>query len=141
VASAQGLGRRPRHHRAGAIHRPQTYHLLGKVLAATVDAGMIAQSPCQRVPLPKIEREEMRFLSPAETRASRRTVGLPRAVVEELAAHLATPAPPDAFVFTAPKGGPLRVIAFRARIWRPTTRTAGLDGLRIHDLRHTAVAL
>jgi integrase len=62
-------------------------------------------------------------------------------VVEELAAHLATPAPPDAFVFTAPKGGPLRVIAFRARMWRPATRTAGLDGLRIHDLRHTAVAL
>ena len=59
----------------------------------------------------------------------------------ELAAHLATPAPPDAFVFTAPKGGPLRVIAFRSRIWRPATRTAGLDGLRIHDLRHTAVAL
>jgi integrase len=118
---------------------------------------MIAQSPCQRVPLPKIEREEMRFLTPAEiarladairpsyralvlvgaygglrigelaglrrsrvdllrgtvevaeivtevggrlrvgppkTRASRRTVGLPRAVVEELAAHLAMPAPP-----------------------------------------------
>jgi integrase len=165
---------------------------------------MIAQSPCQRVPLPKVEREEMRFLTPPEiarladairpsyralvlvgaygglrigelaslrrsrvdllrgtvevveivtevggrlrvgppkTRASRRTVGLPRAVVEELAVHLATPAPPDAFVFTAPKGGPLRVIAFRARIWRPATRTAGLDGLRIHDLRHTAVAL
>jgi Phage integrase family len=156
------------------------------------------------VPLPKIEREEMRFLTPAEiarladairpgyralvlvgaygglrigelaglrrsrvdllrgtvevaeivtevggrlrvgppkTRASRRTVGLPRAVVEELAAHLATPAPPDTFVFTAPKGGPLRVIAFRARIWRPATRNAGLDDLRIHDLRHTAVAL
>ena len=49
--------------------------------------------------------------------------------------------PPDAFVFTAPKGGPLWVIAFRARIWRPATRNAGLDGLRIHDLRHTAVAL
>jgi integrase len=44
-------------------------------------------------------------------------------------------------VFTAPQGGPLRVIAFRARIWRPATRHAGLDGLRIHDLRHTAVAL
>jgi integrase len=80
-------------------------------------------------------------VGPPKTRASRRTVGLPRAVVEELAAHLATPAPPDAFVFTAPKGGPLRVIAFRARTWRPATRNSGLDGLRIHDLRHTAVAL
>ena len=80
-------------------------------------------------------------VGPPKTRASRRIVGLPLAVVDELAAHLATPAPPDAFVFTAPKGGPLRVIAFRARIWRPATRTAGLDGLRIHDLRHTAVAL
>jgi integrase len=33
------------------------------------------------------------------------------------------------------------VIAFRARVWRPATRKADLDGLRIHDLRHTAVAL
>jgi hypothetical protein len=44
-------------------------------------------------------------------------------------------------VFTAPQGGPLRVTAFRARVWRPGTRAAGLEGLRIHDLRHTAVAL
>jgi integrase len=80
-------------------------------------------------------------MGPPKTRASRRTVGLPRAVVEELAAHLAAPAEPDALVFTAPQGGPLRVIAFRARIWRPASRHAGLDGLRIHDLRHTAVAL
>src|SRR5918995_2373336 len=48
---------------------------------------------------------------------------------------------PEAFVFSAPQGGPLRVTAFRARVWRPATRATGLDGLRIHDLRHTAVAL
>jgi integrase len=47
---------------------------------------------------------------------------------------------PGAFVFTAPQGGPLRVIGFRARVWRPATRKADLNGLRIHDLRHTAVA-
>jgi integrase len=165
---------------------------------------MLAQSPCRRVPLPKVEREEMRFLTSAEvvtlaeaiqpryralvlvgaygglrigelaglrrgrvdllrgtvqvaeivvevrgvlhigppkTRASRRTVGLPRFVVEELAAHVAEPGDPESFVFTAPQGGPLRVTGFRARVWRPATRAAGLDGLRIHDLRHTAVAL
>jgi hypothetical protein len=80
-------------------------------------------------------------IGPPKTRASRRTVGLPRFVVEELAAHLAVPADPEAFVFTAPRGGLLRVTGFRGRVWRPATRVAGLDGLRIHDLRHTAVAL
>ena len=42
------------------------YQLLGKVLGAPVEAGMIAQNPCRRVPLPRIERREMRFLTPAE---------------------------------------------------------------------------
>ena len=80
-------------------------------------------------------------MGPPKTRASRRMVGLPRFVVEELAAHLAGATDPEAFVFTAPQGGSLRVTRFRARVWRPATRAAGLDGLRIHDLRHTAVAL
>jgi integrase len=182
----------------------KAYHLLGKVLAGAVDAGMIAQSPCRRVSLPKIEREEMHFLTPVEiarladairphyralvlvgaygglrigelaglrrervdplrgtvevaeimtevagrlqvgppkTRASRRTVGLPRAVVDALAEHLAPGGQPADFVFTSPQGGPLRVATFRYRIWRPATKKAGLEGLRIHDLRHTAVAL
>jgi integrase len=182
----------------------KAYHLLGKVLAGAVDAGMIAQSPCRRISLPKIEREEMRFLTPVEiarladairpsyralvligaygglrigelaglrrervdllrgtvevaeimtevvgklqigppkTRASRRTVGLPRAIVNALAEHLAPGGQPADFVFTGPQGGPLRITAFRSRIWRPATKAAGLEGLRIHDLRHTAVAL
>jgi integrase len=44
-------------------------------------------------------------------------------------------------VFVGPQGGTLRLTGFRHRIWRPATRAAGLDGLRIHDLRDTAVAL
>jgi integrase len=40
-----------------------------------------------------------------------------------------------------PGGGPLRIPTFRARFWVPATKAAGLQGLRIHDLRHTAVAL
>jgi hypothetical protein len=35
-------------------------------MGAAVDAGMIPQTPCRRVPLPKVDREEMRFLTPAE---------------------------------------------------------------------------
>jgi integrase len=33
------------------------------------------------------------------------------------------------------------VTLFRRRFWLPATRAAGPGGLRIHDLRHTAVAL
>ena len=43
-------------------------------------------------------------------------------------------------MFPAP-GGPLRVIHFRRRQWRRGVEDAGLRGLRIHELRHTAVAL
>jgi integrase len=165
---------------------------------------ILTQSPCRNVPLPRIEREEMRFLTPAEivdlaeaiharyralvfvgaygglgigelaglrpsrvdllagavtvaeiltevrgklitgppkTRAGRRTVGLPPFVVRELKAHLAAAQRPSSHVFTAPDGGPLRVPSFRARFWVPATRAAGLQGLRIHHLRHTAGGL
>lgn len=42
------------------------YGLLSRILAAAVDARLIQSSPCQRIGLPKIEREEMRFLNPRE---------------------------------------------------------------------------
>ena len=64
-----------------------------------------------------------------------------RAVVNVLAEHLAPGGQPADFVFTGPEGGPMRIANFRNRIWRPATTAAALDGLRIHDLRHTAVAL
>jgi integrase len=184
----------------------KAYQLLSKVMAAAVDAGLIAQTPCRRIPLPKVEHEEMHFLTPAEiaqladaiptrfrvlvllgaygglrigelgglrrhridlrrgtvtvleiatevhghlvvgppkTRAARRTIGIPRAVVVELEAHLAAyvAQDPEALIFTSDRGGQLRPANFRRRIWRPATRAAGLEGLRPHDLRHTAVAL
>jgi integrase len=182
----------------------KAYQLLGRTLTAAVNADMIPRSPCRAVRLPKIEREEMRFLDPAEvarladaihsryralvllgaygglrmgelaglrrgrvdllrgtvdvaeivvevhghlytgppkTRAGRRTVGLPRAVVEELAAHMGPVGPADAYVFTAERGGTLRTSNFCVKVWLPAVRAAGLAPLRPHDLRHTAVAL
>jgi integrase len=182
------------------------YQVLGKLMGAAVDAGLLARSPCRAIRLPRVERDPSRFLTPAEiarladaidpryralvlvgaygglrigelagltrrrvdllrgtvevaeivtevegrlgsgqpkTRAGRRTVGLPRRVVAELEQHLAayTAPGPDALVFTAPLGGPLRATGFRGRVWRPATIAAGLEGLKVHELRHTAVAL
>jgi hypothetical protein len=37
------------------------YQLLSKILAAAVEAGMLPRSPCRQIPLPKIERTEMRL--------------------------------------------------------------------------------
>jgi integrase len=93
---------------------------------------------------------------PPKTRAGRRRVPLPRVAVDALEAHQAAHgATPDRFVFPAPDGGPGRAGLFRRRFWYPAAIAAGLgrltpdpasgrkryDGLRIHDLRHTAVSL
>jgi integrase len=64
-----------------------------------------------------------------------------QAVVEELAIHMGPLSAADAHVFTSDKGGTLRTSNFRAKVWLPAVRAAGLAPLRPHDLRHTAVAL
>ncbi len=76
---------------------------------------------------------------PPKTAAGRRSVPLPRFVADELARHLE--AVPGEIVFPSPEGGLLRGSLFRRRFWQPATVAAGVPGLRLHDLRHTAVAL
>jgi integrase len=72
-----------------------------------------------------------------------RTVRLPRFLRDELAVYLAgRPRDPDGFVFTAPRGGPLRHNNFYQRIFCPALARAGLPAqVRFHDLRHTCAAL
>ena len=74
-----------------------------------------------------------------KTRAGNRDVPLPRFLVDELLEQTAGLSPDD-LVFEAPYGGPIRPGNFRRRIWAPAIADAGLEPLRIHDLRHTAVA-
>jgi len=72
----------------------------------------------------------------------RRTVVVPGFLTEQLAEHAATlPADPVALLFTSPRGRPLRYTNFRNRAWIPATVRAGLSGLEIHELRHTAASL
>jgi integrase len=67
-------------------------------------------------------------------------VALPRSVVDILTEHVAGLEPGE-LVFSAPEGGPVRASLFRRRFWHPAVDAAGLAPLRLHDLRHTAVAL
>jgi integrase len=82
-------------------------------------------------------------LGPPKSAAGRRTVTLPAAVVTALAEHLAnyTAPSPDAFVFLSNQGKHLRRSNFNRRVWQPATQAAGVEGLRVHDLRHTAGTL
>lgn len=78
-----------------------------------------------------------------KTKRSIRNVRLPRRVINELAQHLNeyVDPDPDALVFKGPRGGLLRRAGFRRCWWLPAVRAANLDGLRVHDLRHTFVSL
>ncbi len=73
-----------------------------------------------------------------------RTVHVPRSVASEVAAMLAGRAGlgPDALVFTAPLGGPLRFSKWIDATFKPALVAAGLPvEVRLYDLRHTCASL
>jgi len=89
------------------------------------------------------EVEGRLIAAPVKSKASRRTFSVPPSIIEMLSHHLAAAGQHDAsaYVFGSPGGGPLRYTTFRNRVWRPAVGRAGLDGLVIHALRHTAAGL
>jgi integrase len=72
------------------------------------------------------------------TKARQPTPDYDHAGIEEADRSRQNQPDPTATIANQPHGHRL---AFRARVWRLAVLAAGLDGLRIHDLRHTAVAL
>ena len=148
------------------VHK--AYQVLSKILRSAVDADLIVGSPCDRVPLPRIERHEMRFLDPDGVAHLANTIdpryrafvllgaygGLRSGELFALrrerldlvqcrvdVAETAVEVAGHELVFSAPEGGPIRASLFRRRTWDPAVAKAGLAPLRPHDLRHTAVAL
>jgi integrase len=83
------------------------------------------------------------IVSPPKTDSGRRVVTLPGVAVEALAAHMEEYAEsdPEGLVFTTPKGAYLLRSPLNRFVWRPAVEQGGRDGLRVHDLRHTAVTL
>ena len=80
------------------------------------------------------------LLGPPKSRAGRRTVGVPLAIIPVLTEHLATYAgpTPTALAFPGAKGGPLRRGNFnKMSAWPRAVRAIGAEGLHFHDLRHT----
>lgn len=70
----------------------------------------------------------------------RRTVPLPRFLADEVAKELVDKAEGD-LVFTAQKGGVLRVRNFRRAVFDRAVTELGFDGFHPHELRHTAASL
>lgn len=83
-----------------------------------------------------------------KTRAGRRSVPIPGPIADELLTWCAD-LKSDDLVFPAPLGGHMRGGSFRRRFWIPACVATGLgtsanghyEGLRIHDLRHSAVTM
>jgi integrase len=76
---------------------------------------------------------------PPKSKAGKRTMFMPTAIVTMLSAHLEraglTPDDSDALVFTDEDGGPLRYSNWRRRVWLPAAKAAGCEGAGFHDLR------
>ncbi len=178
--------------------------VFNKCLRAALEDRRITSNPLDHLPLPKIERKEMRFLTvdevwtladnidqryrafvlvasygglrlgellalrwgrvnllsrqvdvvetltdvnghlavgPPKTRAAVRQITLPRFVCDELAILAVDRPSSDDLVFRSPDGYFVRAGLFRQRIWHDAVKKSGLDPLRIHDLRHTAISL
>jgi len=87
-------------------------------------------------------------VGPTKTYA-RRSVGIPRSLCDDLAAYFAEraatagrPLDPNDYVFTAPRGGPLRRDLLFKRFVRPAIEACNFpSNLRLHDLRNSCVAL
>jgi len=80
------------------------------------------------------------LLGPPKSKAGRRVVGIPQAIIPVLSEHLSVfvKDEPGALFFPGVMGGPLRRGNFnRMSAWPYAVRSIGAEGLHFHDLRHT----
>jgi integrase len=134
-----------------AASMPDRYQVLTYVLAYTgIRFGEVAalrrgrcDAAASRLDIAESLAEVAGVLHFGSTKTHRRrTVAIPATIRDLLVSHLETvDQAPEALVFTSPTGQPLRYSNFRNRVWIPASEAAGLTGLDIHELRHTAASL
>jgi integrase len=84
------------------------------------------------------------IVGPPKTAKSIRNVVLPHSISEQLVEHIGRldEPEPEAWVFPAPEGGPIRRTAWMRRVWKPALAAANLNhNLGTHTLRRSQVAL
>ena len=74
---------------------------------------------------------------PPKSRAGVRDVDFPELIVPDLREHLDWLPSSAVLVFASSTGSPLSHSNFRQRIWLPALAAVGLEGVHLHDLRHT----
>lgn len=123
----------------------------GEVAALRVaDVDLLAAKLHVRRTLTRDARGATKVGEP-KSAAGRRTLALPDALRDVLAAHMAalgvTAADEDALLFPAPRGGLLTASTWRQRVWVPAAVAAGVgtvddsgaySGATFHDLRRTS---
>ena len=74
---------------------------------------------------------------PPKSRAGVRVVAFSELIVPDVRDHLDWLPSAAAFVFATSTGSPLSHSNFRNRVWLPAMAAVGLEGVHLHDLRHT----
>jgi integrase len=74
---------------------------------------------------------------PPKSRAGARVVDFPELIVPGVREHLAWLPASAVLVFATSTGSPLAHSNFRRRVWLPALAAVGLEGIHLHDLRHT----
>ncbi|WP_327048819.1 site-specific integrase [Microbispora sp. NBC_01189] len=116
----------------------------GEVIALRrSDIDLKARTVRVREQLIELDGGDM-VLAPPKSRAGKRTVSIPSAIVPALTEHLAefVDQADDAFVFLGKRSGYLRGGNFRREAkWAEALKEMGVKELHFHDLRHTGNTL
>ena len=106
-------------------------------LAALTPADIDLDARTVRVTRQLYYHEKGFKFGPPKSKAGVRTVPFPELIVPDLQDHLEWVPFPVSLVFCSSTGTPLSHSNFRRRVWLPALATVGLEGVHVHDLRHT----